>query len=113
MGRFSDFERKVDEVVDRVAELSDLERKVAWTWLLTLAATLAVTWWIDGLPVRRVSCGDYDPLGEVCVLADRGTPGAEWRLINTTPTIEILIAAVGAPVLFIAYLRIWKRPNES
>lgn len=96
-----------------VLRLSDLERKVAQTWLLTLAATLAVTWWIDDLPVRRVSCSYVSPWGEVCMLADRDTPGAEWRWTNTTPTIEILIAAVGTLVLLIAYLRIWKRPDES
>lgn len=109
MGRFSDFERKVDEM----AELSEVERKVAQTWLLTLAATLAVTWWIDDPPLRRVKCNYSYQFGEICMLADRGTPGTEWRWINTTPTIEILIAAVGTLVLLIAYLRIWKRPDES
>ena len=97
--------------------LSDLERKVAQTWLLTLAPVIAVTWWIDGLPLERNYCwyvAEYG--GDYCTTsrADRVLYAREeWRFSNLTPTIEILIAAVGALALLIAYLRIWKRPDES
>ena len=51
MGRFSDFERKVDEM----AELSDLERKAVQTWVVSLITLIGLTWLIDGLPYREMT----------------------------------------------------------
>ena len=113
MGRFSDFERKVDEM----AYLSEFERKVAQTWLLTLAPVIAVTWWIDGLPLQRNYC--WYPAGyggEFCTTRRfLSVPYAreEWRFSNLTPTIQIALVAVGALLMVLAYRRIWKRPDEA
>ena len=109
MGRFSDFERKVDEM----AELSDLERKAVQTWVVSLITLIGLTWLIDGLPYREMTpyeqCRFYGYSHDECVKIG----GETAFLWDWTPTAQVAIGSVLVLVCVVASLRIWKRPEES
>lgn len=112
MGRFSDFERKVDEM----AVLSEVERKAVHTWLIGTPG-LIVLLWLLGVPPRRETFGEcITRKGSGCYPNQRGVNTESIFYIaerDWTPGVQLIGATTVALVLFIAYLRIWKRPDES
>ena len=113
MGRFSDFERKVDEVAD----LSEVERKAVRTWLIGTPGLILLLWLVGVTPYRETfrSCvartGD---IGGCSRITQPHRNGPLWIAERDwTPGVQLIGATTVALVLFIAYLRIWKRPDET
>jgi hypothetical protein len=110
VGRFSDFERKVDEV----AELSEVERKAVRTWFVATLGLTVILWLSGRAPYRVLTgydwCRSYGNSPEFCNTVR--TNGADYRW-DWTPTLQLVATTTVVLAMFIAYVRIWKRPDES
>ena len=99
--------------------MKNLQRKAIQTWAVGTPG-LIVLLWLLGVPPRRETFGE-------CIIR-KGTPGSGCypyqRGVNTesifyiaerdwTPGVQLIAATTVVLVLFLAYLRIWKRPDES
>ena len=102
--------------------MKNLQRKAIQTWAVGTPG-LIVLLWLVGVPPRRETFFEclgrvgYEGNGEgLCSpLARKEDPESFLYIADHdwTPGVQLIGATTVVLVLFIAYLRIWKRPNES
>lgn len=106
--------------------MKHLQRKAISTWLIGTAAILVLLWVTGTTPYQRT----FEECREA-VATNGSVDGTRWEYCEKfekmkeatsllhianrdwTPGVQVVAATTVALVLFIAYLRIWKRPDES